>query len=139
MIQGQIYSLWSAIAMMFILMALLWRSASASFLCMIPNVAPILVVFMIMGLLGIWLDMATAMIASVAVGIAVDDTIHVYQGYTVRRARGATPVQALARTYHIAGRAVMSTSLILGAQFFMPRQNSSYFISACIPWTICLT
>lgn len=119
MIQGQIYSLWSAIAMMFILMALLWRSASASFLCMIPNVAPILVVFMIMGLLGIWLDMATAMIASVAVGIAVDDTIHVYQGYTVRRARGATPVQALARTYHIAGRAVMSTSLILGAQFFI--------------------
>lgn len=119
MVQGQIYSLWTAMIMMFILMAILWRSAWASFLCMLPNIAPILVVFMLMGFFGIWLDMATAMIASVAVGIAVDDTIHVYQGYTVRRAKGATPVQALARTYHIAGRAVMSTSLILGAQFFI--------------------
>ncbi len=119
MIQGQIYSLWSALILMFVLMAVLWRSTWASFICMIPNIAPIAVVFMVMGLLGIWLDMATAMIASVAVGIAVDDTIHVYQSYAARRAHGASAVQALARTYHVVGRAVLSTSLILGAQFFI--------------------
>ena len=63
--------------------------------------------------------MATAMIASVAVGIAVDDTIHVYYGYVTRIRAGALPVQALARTFSQAGRAVVTTTIILSAQFMI--------------------
>lgn len=119
LIQGQIRGLAGAIVLIFLLMAVLWRSAAASAVCMIPNLAPIAVIFSLMGLLGIWLDMATAMIASVAVGIAVDDTIHVYEGYRRRRQQGLSACWALARTYHQAGRAITATTLVLCGQFLL--------------------
>jgi len=101
------------------LMVVIWRSVSAAVLCMIPNIAPVLIIFMTMGALGIWLDVATAMIATMAVGIAVDDTIHVYHGYSKRVARGVNPVWALARTYHHAGSAIMATTIVLCTQYLL--------------------
>lgn len=117
--RGQIYSLGGALALIFILMLVLWRSVKDTLICMIPNLSPIVLIFIIMGWLGIWLDMATAMIASVAVGIAVDDTIHIYHGFIHRVRNGVHPVFALARTYHQAGRAVMTTTIILCSQFLL--------------------
>lgn len=119
LIKGQVYSLWGALVLIFLLMFVLWRSFGGALLCMIPNLSPILVIFIVMGLSGIWLDVATAMIASIAVGIAVDDTIHVYHGYISRVNAGVRPVQALARTYNHAGRAVVTTTIILSAQFMI--------------------
>ena len=72
-----------------------------------------------MGLLGIWLDMGTAIIASVAVGIAVDDTMHVYHAYRDQRRRYVPMVTALARSMRRAGRAVVATTIILAAQFLL--------------------
>lgn len=117
LIQGQIKSLWGALAIIFVLMALAWRSIGAGLLCMIPNIAPILLIFIIMGAVGIDLNMATALIASVAVGIAVDDTIHFYNGYHQRRQQGRSSIWSLARSYHQAGRACVATTIILSAQF----------------------
>lgn len=127
LIQGQVRSLWVAIGLIFLLMLVLWRSLSAAVLCMIPNLSPIILIFILMGGLGIWLDMATVMIASVAVGIAVDDTIHVFHGYSKRVAAGVRPSWALARTYRQAGRAITATTLVLSAQFFL------LFSSAFVP------
>ena len=117
LIRGQVWGLIAAVLMIFLILAALWRSFAASALCMVPNLAPIIMIFVVMGALGIWLDMAAAMIAAVAIGIAVDDTIHVYQGYHRRRAAGTSHVWALARTYQHAGRAVVATTIILAAQF----------------------
>lgn len=119
LVTGQVYSLWGALGLVFLLMLFLTRSLGSALLCMIPNISPILLIFIIMGLSGMWLDVATAMIASVAVGIAVDDTIHIYHCYIARLQAGASPVQALARTYRQAGRAVMITTIILSAQFMI--------------------
>jgi predicted RND superfamily exporter protein len=116
---GQVYSLWGALVLIFLLMLLLWRSFGSALLCMMPNLSPILLIFIVMGLFGLWLDVATAMIASVAVGIAVDDTIHVYHGYISRKNAGIQPVYALARTFNHAGRAVVTTTIILSAQFMV--------------------
>ncbi len=117
LIKGQIYSLGGALLLIFLLMLWLWRSLRDTAVCMIPNISPILLIFIIMGFLGIWLDMATAMIASVAVGIAIDDTIHIFHGFIYRVRKGHNPTLALVRTYGQAGRAVMTTSVILCAQF----------------------
>ncbi len=119
LVKGQVYSLGGAVLIIFLLMLLQWRSIGSALLCMIPNLSPIVLIFIIMGIFGIWLDMATAMIASVAVGIAVDDTIHVYHGFISRVKRGVKPVFAIARTYRQAGRAVMTTTIILCAQFLV--------------------
>lgn len=119
LIEGQVKGLIAAVFLIFALMALQWRSVRSSALCMVPNLAPVLLIFGLMGALGIWLDMATAMIASVTVGIAVDDTIHLYHGYRHRVAAGVNPVWALARSYQYAGRAVTATTLILVPQFLL--------------------
>ncbi len=119
LIGGQVKSLVGALALIFILMLILWRSVKDALICMIPNMSPILLIFILMGILGIWLDMATAMIASVAVGIAIDDTIHLYHGFIRRVRAGCSPVYALARTYRQAGRAVMTTTVILCSQFLL--------------------
>lgn len=119
LIEGQIYSLGGALLLIFALMLILWRSLRDTLICMIPNLSPVLLIFIIMGWLGIWLDMATAMIASVAVGIAIDDTIHVYHGFIQRVRQGVSPTAALARTYRKAGRAVMTTTIILCSQFLL--------------------
>ena len=119
LVTGQLRSLAGALALVFALMLLLWRSLRAAALCMLPNLAPVLLIFALMGALGVWLDMASAMIASVAIGIAVDDTIHVYEGYRRRRAAGQGAVVALARTYAQAGRAITLTTVVLGSQFLL--------------------
>ncbi|MFC1602335.1 MMPL family transporter [Pseudomonadota bacterium] len=119
LVRGQVLSIGTALGLIFLLMLILWRSIGAALLCMIPNLAPILFIFIIMGTMAIWLDIATAMIASVAVGIAVDDTIHIFHGFKQRIEGGATPVTALVRTFGQAGRAVTTTTIILCAQFLI--------------------
>lgn len=119
LVEGQVKSLFGALGLIFLLMFIQWRSLGGALLCMIPNLSPILLIFIVMGLFGLWLDMATAMIASVAVGIAVDDTIHIYHGFISRVKRGISPVVALVKTYRQAGRAVMTTTIILSAQFIV--------------------
>ncbi len=119
LIEGQVKSLSGALGLIFLLMLLSWRSLRDAALCMIPNLSPILCIFIMMGLFNIYLDLATAMIASVAVGIAIDDTIHVYHGFVHRVNQGLSPVLAMVRTYRQAGRAVMTTTIILCAQFLL--------------------
>ena len=78
LVGGQVSSLLGSVLMIFLMMAWLWRSFWQSVLTMIPNLVPITMIFIFMGVAGIWLDMATVMVASVTAGIAVDDTIHLY-------------------------------------------------------------
>jgi len=72
-----------------------------------------------MGVFGIWLDVVTATVASVAVGIAVDDTVHLYHACRRRCQEGASTVWALARAFQRTGRAVTATSFTLGAIFLI--------------------
>ena len=130
LVKGQVVSMLGALVLIFVLMMIQWRSFKDSVICMMPNLSPVLLIFILMGAFSIWLDVATAMIASVAVGIAIDDTIHVYHGFIHRVRRGISPTIALARTYRQAGRAIVTTSIILCAQFlvlatsnFIPVQN----------------
>jgi predicted RND superfamily exporter protein len=119
LITGQINSILGALVIIYLLMLVQWRSFKDSLVCLLPNLAPVLLIFIMMGVFSIWLDVATAMIASVAAGIAIDDTIHLFHGFITRRRQGISPAVAMARTYHHAGRAVMTTTVILCAQFFI--------------------
>jgi uncharacterized protein len=130
LISGQVNSFFSAFAQIFIFMLLLWRSALASGICLVPNLAPLFFVFVMMGLLSIHIDTATVMIASVVLGITVDDTIHLYHGYRQSIRRGASPVFAIARGFRTTGPAVMAISVLLISQFallatsdFVPTAN----------------
>ena len=119
LIKGQVRSLIAVSLLLTALMLVMWRSVPIAAASMLPNLAPIALIFAFMGLFGIWLDMATAMVASVAVGIAVDDTIHLLHGYLHRRRRGLTVPGAMARTFRQTGRAITATTLVLSAQFLL--------------------
>lgn len=117
LIRGQIASLMAVVALIALLMVALWRSVALAAMSMIPNMAPVVILFGAMGLFGIWLDIATALVASVAVGIALDDTIHMMHGYLERRGAGCSPVWAVARTVRQRGRAICATTIVLCVQF----------------------
>ena len=110
-------SLYLSLTLIFLVVLVIWRNIWLGILGMIPNIAPILVMFGIMGLCGIFLDIGTAMIASVTLGIAIDDTIHIVTGIRKRIKEGLSPKEAVSKTIYSSGRAVIITTLILSSQF----------------------
>lgn len=116
-VDGQLKSFASAFIQILLLLAFLFRSFRAAFICLIPNLAPLFFIFMVMGATGISLDVATVLIAGVILGIIVDDTIHLYHGYLHRIENGISPVFAIIRSVESSGRAVIAISVVLIAQF----------------------
>lgn len=117
LVYSQVYSLALAALVISIIMFIVFRSASLAALSMIPNIFPILLNFGIMGWLGIPLDTGTALIAAVALGIAVDDTVHFLTEYQRRRAQGESISDTLDHVIVRKGRAIISSSLILTIGF----------------------
>ena len=137
LVVGQLQSFAGAFGQIFLIMLLLWRTLPAAVISMLPNVAPLLCVFMIMGASGIYLDMATVLIAGVVLGITVDDTIHLLHHYQIRRDKGLGVVYSIARSVEASGKAVLATSLLLVSQFlllstsdFVPTSNFGLLTAA---------
>jgi len=116
-VDGQIKSFAAAFMQILLLLALLFRSFRGALICLVPNLAPLFFIFVVMGMTGIALDVATVLIAGVILGITVDDTIHLYHGYKHRIRRGSSPVFAIIRSMESSGRAVIAISIVLIAQF----------------------
>lgn len=85
---------------------------------MVPNVLPVICTLGAMGLWGIPLDVGTAMVAAIVLGIATDDTVHVVSQFRDRRREGAPAPEAMARTIRNVGRAAISTAVALSLGFF---------------------
>jgi hypothetical protein len=86
-------------------------------LAMIPNVLPMVVLFGLMGFAGIALDAGTALVGPIAIGIAVDDTIHFLHAFREERETGTPPVEAARRAGGRVVRAVVTTSVTLATGF----------------------
>jgi len=117
LVYGQVYSLSIVLGVISLLMFLVFRSVALGFLSLIPNIFPVLLHFGIIGFLGIPLNTATALIAAVAIGIAVDDTIHFLSRYNRERKKGLDVVRAVEITMLVKGRALISSSVILCVAF----------------------
>jgi predicted RND superfamily exporter protein len=76
LMDGLYKSLAMAFALIAIVMMLVLRSFSAGMLSMIPNIFPVVIIFGGMSWMGILIDVGSMMTASVALGVAVDDTLH---------------------------------------------------------------
>lgn len=125
LVTGQVNSFAGAFVQIALFIALLFRSIGAAILCLIPNLAPLYIIFVLMGACGIHLDLATVMIAGVVLGITVDDTIHLYHGYRHRRReQQLSPMLAIARSFESSGRAVLAITLILVSQFALMLTSS---------------
>ncbi|MCH2115091.1 MAG: MMPL family transporter [Pirellulales bacterium] len=93
---------------------LILRRVTAGLISMIPNVFPCLLVLGAMGLAGIKLEIGSLMTASVALGIAVDDTLHFITWFRRGLARGDSQFAAIRFAYASCGVAMIQTTLACG-------------------------
>lgn len=91
------------------------RSLRRVAIALIPNVLPLLAVLAGLGAIGVPLKPTTAMVFSIGLGIAVDDTIHFLTAYERHRTRhpGSSANDAVDHAYATAGRSMFDTSLVL--------------------------
>ncbi len=100
-----------------VLMMVLVRSVPLGLVAMIPNLAPIALVMGAMGPLGIPLDLFTMLVGTIALGLAVDDTMHFLHHYRATRSQGLSVEAAVRATLATMGRPILMTSLVLAAAF----------------------
>lgn len=100
-----------------ILHSLLFMSLRAGFLSLIPNVIPILFNYGLMGLIGIPLNTGTALIATIAIGIAVDDTVHHMVRYSRELNIHHDQRVAMFNTLRSQGKPILYVSLALAGGF----------------------
>lgn len=102
----------------FMMMALL-GSVKYGLVSVIPNVLPIIIVMALMQLTGAPLDMFSMLIGSIAMGLAVDDTVHFMDGFRHAYRESGDVDQAIAATLDVSGRAMLSTSAVLAMGFLI--------------------
>jgi hypothetical protein len=119
-----------------ILMSGLFLSVRTGLMTLVPNVVPIVVLFGTMGFLGIDLNISTSMIAVIAIGIAVDDTIHYFNEFNLQLRKTGDQERAIVAVVRSVGRPIVFTALALSAGFlvlclsnFRPIQQFGYLAS----------
>ncbi len=126
LLDSLIKSIGLAFCMIMIVMMILLRSwhepvtpfnllnFNGGFWSMLPNVFPIILIFGCMGHLGLLVDIGSMMTASVAMGVAVDDTIHFLNWYRQGLARGLDRLGSIRLAYDRVATAMTQTTLIGG-------------------------
>jgi predicted RND superfamily exporter protein len=93
--RGQILGLLFALSAVAMILLAIFRWPRLAGAALLPNALPVAMTFGVMGLLGVAIDAGTVLVGNLALGIAVDDTIHVVNGFYQSRERGTSSRQAL--------------------------------------------
>ena len=117
LVDSQLSSFGTAFVTVFAVIFIVFRSARFGFLAIVPNVVPVLAVLGVMGYLDISLNIATVMVASVALGVVDDDTIHFINRYRREIEAGATTDEAIEMATTHEGRASLTSAIINSAGY----------------------
>jgi predicted RND superfamily exporter protein len=108
-----------ALVVITVLMMLLIGKVRIGLLSMIPNLIPILLMLGVIGATPITMDLFTMMVASIAIGLAVDDTIHFMHNFRRYYEQTGDPKLAVQQTLLTTGRAMLVTTIVLSSGFFI--------------------
>lgn len=97
----------------------LFMSVRIGLLSLIPDLIPIVAVYGLMALLGVPLNSGTALIATIAIGISVDDTVHHLMTYAREIGESSHPSLAMFATLRKVGRPIVTASLALASGFLV--------------------
>ncbi|CAB5128394.1 Exporter protein, RND family [Olavius algarvensis associated proteobacterium Delta 3] len=114
---GQVKSLSLTMVVVFGIMFLLFLSKKVGLIAVLPNLFPIVINFGIMGWLGVDLSMFTSLIASIAIGLAVDDTIHYMVRYNREFRKDLDDRRALRETILHLGKPIVFTTITISIGF----------------------
>ncbi len=118
-LKGLLYGLLTAIILIFAVMCVNFTSLRVGLVSMVPNLIPIVAALGVMGLCGLHLEIATAMTFSIAIGIAVDDTIHFLTRFRTHLARARDYPKAVHLTLEDIGSALVETTAIMIGGFLV--------------------
>jgi hypothetical protein len=121
------------------LMIMFIGSVRIGLVSMIPNLAPIIITLGIMGWTGIVVDAFTLMIGGIAIGLAVDDTIHYMHNFRRNFLQTGDVRRSSAETLRTTGHALLVTSVVLSAGFFIfifAEMNNLYYFGLLTSLTI---
>ena len=126
--RGQMVSFVIALIIIGVLMMLVFGSVRIGLIGLIPNIIPAIVVGGLMGLLDYPLDMMTATIMPMILGLAVDDTIHFINHGHLEFSRQRNYKGAVLKTFRIVGTPIILTSIIISVNFaiYMTSQALSF-------------
>jgi hypothetical protein len=119
LVAGQMKSILLGLILIFGIMFFMFLSAKVGLIALIPNCFPIIMNFGIMGWMGIRLSPSTSLIASIAIGLAVDDTIHYLHRYNREFKKDLDKDRALRDTVKSVGKPIIFTTLTISIGFFV--------------------
>lgn len=128
-VSGTVWGLAVSALVVFAMVGLLLRSLPLTLAAVPTNLFPVALVFGAMGWAGIPLDIATATIGAIVLGIAVDDTIHFLFRYREERRAGRPTEDAVRETYREAGRPIVFATLVLALGFAVLATSGSTSIA----------
>ena len=141
---GTFTSLGIALVLIFALTSMIFKSLRAGLLGIIPLSISVLILFGLMGITGIRLDVATALLSSVMIGVGIDYTIHFLWRYREERMLGHPAREAVYTTLHTTGRGIIFNALsvivgflVLIISSFTPIRNFGVMVVVSI--FTCLT
>ncbi len=114
---GQIRGLLLAAVAIGLVVLLLFRDYRTALIAFVPNAVPLALAFGLIGILAVPLDAATVCLGAMALGIAVDDTIHVIFGFEEARLSGSSASGALTAALARVLPALVFTTLAVGLSF----------------------
>ncbi len=121
--QGQINSVILALALVFVMLSMLFLSWKMGVIALFPNVITILVFFGSLGWLDIPIGVTISVIAAIALGIGVDDTIHFLSHYNEYANKLRNKRKASMKTVPVVGRAMLFSTMALAAGFILFSQS----------------
>jgi predicted RND superfamily exporter protein len=120
------------------LLTVAFGSPLTAVLALVPNALPIFVVLGLLGWAGVRVNMGTAMIAAVSLGLSVDSSIHYITAFRRRLREGHGWATALEAAHRTAGRAMVFSTLAL-AVGFLALTTSGFMPTVSFGWLSCLT
>jgi len=117
LIDGEALSLLILLGVIFVTFAILYTSWMAGLLALVPNILPIVINFGLMGWLGVPLNPGTAMVAAIAIGLAVDDTIHLMTRFGVESRQKVDERAAVVATLRGEAVPVLGSAVALSLGF----------------------
>ncbi len=111
--EGQAKSIVLLLVIIAVIISILFMNIRAGLISLIPNLIPVAVNFGVMGLLGVPLNVGTAMVSVIAIGIAVDDTLHFMIRYNAEMKIVKNQTEAMKVCVRSEFRAVFATSIAL--------------------------
>ena len=123
MIAGQLQSVLMILTLFVLIVSFLFTDLRVGLLAALPNIFPIIILFGVMGYAGIPLNIGTTMAAAIAMGIAVDDTLHFMLRYNQELRTSKSQALAMQKTIYEEALPVVSTSVALTVGFLVFAQS----------------